>query len=114
MLKVVHEAVIDLIGDHQQIMFFCDLCDLKHHFARGHCAGRVGWITDKNTFGARRDRLANISRVDHEIIFLARGHFHWHAARQDHFCLIRNKTRRGDDDFIARIKDGGECQIQRF
>ena len=114
MFEVIDKAVIDFIGDHKQVMFFSDLPDLEHHFTRGDRAGGVGWITDKDTLGARRDGFADVIGVNGKIVFDAGGHFDRHAARQNHFGLIRYEAGRGDDDFVAGFEDGNEREIQRL
>ncbi len=49
-----------------------------------------------------------------EIIFHPAGDFDRDPPRQDHFGLVRNKTRSRDDDFIARVQQGGHYQVERF
>ena len=49
-----------------------------------------------------------------EIIFDERGYFHCHAARENDLRLIRNKTRRGNDHLITRIKDRNKGEIERL
>ena len=53
-------------------------------------------------------------RVDLEVVFHAAGDLDRHAARQDHFGLIGDKTGGGDDDFVAGVEQGGHGQIQRL
>ena len=40
--------------------------------------------------------------------------FHRHTARKRNFCLVGNKTRRGDDDFVIRIQYCGENKVEGF
>ena len=54
------------------------------------------------------DRFANVIGIDAEIIFEARGNLHRHAARENDFRLIRDKTWRGDDDLIALFEQCSE------
>ena len=112
MLEIVNKTVIDFIRDNDQIMLFCDLSDFQHDFTRSDCACGVGWITDKNNLGARRNGLANIIGVNSEIIFKTRGNFNRHTASQDRRAPAELCAREGraqarqaatDDHHVAPI-----------
>ncbi len=64
--------------------------------------------------GARGDGGLDGFGTKLEAIFGAAGDFHRHAARQHHLRLVGDKAGRGDDDFVARVEQGGHGQVQGF
>jgi len=79
----VHQPVIDLVGEHDEVSLLRQSRDLLEHITWHDCAGRVVRIADQQGFGARRDGRINLLDRDPEVLFDARGHRHRHAAGEN-------------------------------
>ncbi len=114
MLDAVNKPVVNLVGNHEQVVFFCEFGNLQRVFTRKHRTGRIVRITDKDRFRVRRNQRFDLFRRDLEIVFGAARHGHGNAVGKKNFRLVSDKTRRRHDDLVARIADRAENAAHRF
>ncbi len=114
MFLTIDKPVIDFIGDHDQVVFFCNFGDGFQIFTFGNRAGGVIGVTQQDGFGPGSDRFFDHGWVWLEIILHGCVDFDRFPARQSDLCLVGDKTRCGDDDFVPGVKQSREGEIEGF
>ncbi len=108
----VHETVVDLVGDDQEIMTSGQGRDRLRPLAREHGPGRVVGIADQDGLGVRRDALLH-GLSGHLEALCDRG---WQgdgqASSEGDLRLIGDKGRCRDDDLVPWIEHGGQGQVE--
>jgi hypothetical protein len=66
-VAVVQRLVVDLVGEHDQLVLARDLDDLLQHAVGVQRAGRVVRVDDDDALGARRDLGADVVDVGHPV-----------------------------------------------
>ena len=100
----VGQAVIDLVGNDHGAQFGQGAHALRlQHDARGVAGG-----VDEHGPGARRDLFGHVFGTELEAFFLMGQRPDGHPARIAHEVGIAGIAGIGEDDFVARIEQGGE------
>ena len=107
----VAELAVYLVGEQEQVVFEHQVADLEHFFHRIQVSGRVVGVADEDTFGAGSDELLEFLYRRQLEAFVDRG------GDSDDFCSGRYSechivgiSRFWNDDFIAGIEAGHECE----
>ena len=114
MLDAVHQLVVELIRDDDQVMFFGDTGNLQQDFARVDRTGGVVGITQQDGLGARGDGGFYPFGFHLETVFDEGGDLHRHATSEDYLSLVGDETRCGDDDLFTGVEQGGHGQVESF
>ncbi len=114
MVDAVDEAVVDLVGDDEEVVPVDDLGDGGHHLAAHHGAGGVRRVADEERLGAGRDALLQVIGVEGEAVLGTRRHLRVRATGEENTREIGDVARIGAQHLVALIDDGGERDVQRF
>ena len=106
MVNAVHQAVVDLIRDHRQVVFFRDLRRFQHVHPAGNRPGWIVWKAQQERLAPMGNGCPQVARDKIKIVFHVAGHFNRHAPRHDSSRLVSDETRRGDDHLVARVQQG--------
>ncbi|GBC91122.1 hypothetical protein HRbin14_01880 [bacterium HR14] len=112
-MPVVHQLLIDLVGDNPEPMRERQRGNLLEGLARVDRACWVARRVENNRLRARRNGSAQGVVGRQKVMALVRRHEHGHTAHQAHLLWIRDPARRRDNHLVAgvyqchqRIEDG--------
>ena len=110
----IAQPVVDLVGDHDQVVFRSHGSDFLHPFEVQHCAGWVVGIVDQDGSRAGRDRGLDLRARHLERGVNVGGDGHGDAAGEAHLCFVGDEARLGDDHLVAGVQDGRQRQVERL
>ena len=114
MVACIYQPVVDLVGDHDQVVLLSNAGDFRECFQAGYRPGRVVRVADKDDLGARRNGCFNFLWHKREVVLHPAGDFNGNTSSNMHISLVGDETRRGDDDLITRIEQSGQGQEKGF
>ncbi len=109
----VKQCVVDVVGDHQQVVLHGQLRDLRHRLARHNGAGGVVRGVDHQRLGVRRDELFDGLRLHFKIMLQIRGNSDSRAVAVRDLGHIVQPLRVLDQDLVALVQQDKEQEAQR-
>ena len=109
----VEQCVVDVVGDHQQIVLDGQLRDLRHRLARHDGAGGVVRSVDHQRLGVRRDELFDGLRLHFKVVRQIRGNADGRAVAVRDLRHVVQPLRVLDQDLVALVQQDKEQQAQR-
>ena len=104
----VAEFIINLIGDHENVLFFAKFCDLFANFWFSDNAGRVTWRIEEKNFGFWSNRSFDTLWSDLEVwVGIDED---WGATCEGNEVLVHDEVWVWDENFIARLDSGHESE----
>ena len=111
LLVVIDEVVIDLVGDHIQVILHTHLGDGLQLTAGVHHAGGVGGIVQDHALGFGGDGGSQLFRSDLEVLRLRGLHHHRHAAHHPDQFDVTHPVGSGQDHLVAGIHQRPQGRI---
>ena len=108
----VKQCVVDVVGDHQQVVLHRQLRDLCQRFARHDRAGGVVRGVDHQRLGVRRDELFDGLRLHFKIMLQIRGNANCRAVAVRNLRNVVQPLRVLDQDLVALVQQDKEQQAQ--
>lgn len=107
-LPSVKQCVVDVVGDHQQVVLHRQLRDLCHRFARHNGAGGVVRGVDHQSLGVRCDELFNGLRLHFKVMLQIRGNSDRRAVAVRDLRHVVQPLRVMNEDFITLVQQDKE------
>ena len=104
----VDEVLIDLVGDHPQALLGGPAADLGYQLGRVDGPGGVGRRDEQNDLGPLGAGRLELLDADQVAGALVGHHGHRDAARQRDGLRVGGPVRRGHEDLVAGVEQGGE------
>ena len=115
MLASVHDqSVINFIGKDDQMVLTRDFHDFLQNFLRIKRAGRIVGIDDDDRFRAARDLFSDVGKVGIPVCLLVAEIVDSFAAGKCCAGCPERIVRRGDQNLISVIQQGGHAQVDQF
>ena len=114
MVRSVRQLRIDLIGEHINILFNADLCNLLQILPPHHTAGRIVRKRHYENLRLICNRRQKLFLRQAELIFLFQFNCHRYAVCQHDTWHIGNVARLRNEHLIARIQHRTKCHINSF
>ena len=111
---VIDELIIDLIRDDIQVVLDADIGDSLERLFRIDSAGRVGGVIENDGLRLVRDGVLELLRRELEALLLTDIDDHRHTAEQAHHLIIADPVRGRDDDFVARVDQSGQRNVDHM
>ena len=112
---IVHDqAVIDLVGEDDQLVLPRHIHDLLKDFLRVECAGRVVGVDDHDGLGAVCDLFLNVVNVRIPFGFFIADVVDHVPAGQRGAGGPQRIVGRGDQDLVAVVQQGGHAEVDQF
>ena len=102
--SVVKDAVVDLVGEDEQIVFARDLRDFFQHVARVDGACRVVRVDDDDSFGFVSDLGADVLHGRHPLVVLIAQVVHRFAAGERGSGRPQRVVGHGDEHLVAVVE----------
>ena len=113
--EAVHnQAIVDLIGEDDELMLPGDLDDLFQHLLRIQCAGRIVRVDDHDGLGLIGDLGLHIVDIRIPFGFLITDIMHGGASGQVHACCPKRVIRRRYKNLVTVIEQGGHTEIDEL
>ena len=113
-LRSIGQLSINLIGDHEQVMFLHDLCDLFQIFPLHDRSGRVIWKWEHQKLGLGGQLLKKLFRGQAELVLLLQLDHHRYAVCQHCAGQIGYIAGLGDQYLIPRVDHSPHSDIYGF
>ena len=107
----VGQLGIDLVADHDQVVFHKHVAQALQQRAVQHRAGGVVGVGQNHGLGAGRHGSGQRFGHQRKAVLFAGGHGHGHAARKYHARRIADVTGFGDEHLIAGVHQHAQAQI---
>ena len=111
---VIDELIIDLIRDDIQVVLDADIGDSLERLFRIDSAGRVGGVIENDGLRLVCDGVLELLRRELEALLLTDIDDHRHTAEQAHHLIIADPVRGRDDDFVARVDQSGQRNVDHM
>jgi hypothetical protein len=113
-MAAIDQAIVDLVGNHQQVVPLGHLGQRLQVFPRHDGARGIVRVPDQQDLGARGDERFDRLGPHLKRMLHPGREGNGRAAGEYHFRLIGDEAGRGDDDFVAGVEHGGQRQIERL
>ena len=107
----VDQLFVDLIGNDDEIIFFCQRGQRFQCFAGLHRAGGVAGGVEDEHLRLRRDQPGDLSRVDLVVVFLPQTVGHGLCAEELRHVDVVEPHGVRDEDLVALVQKGGDGGI---
>ena len=114
LVVIVDEAIVDFVGDDDQVVLFGYLGDGGEFFAIHNGAGWIAGITDEEDLGARGYRLLELPWCQDKVVGGVGGNVDDGASGQDHICGVRDEAGLRNQHFVAWVEQRLHCQVHRL
>ncbi len=114
MLEVVHQSVVNLIRDENQVVLLGEVGDFEQYLAAGHSTCRIIGIGHKDGLRVGRDGCTDACWIDLELVLHASYDLDRNASGHDHLRLIGDKTGGRNDHLVAGVKQCRHREVQGF
>ena len=111
---VVGEVLVDLVGEHPEVVLLDPGADGPDLVGGVDGAGRVRRGDEQQHLGALGARRLELLDGDLVVLGLVGEHLDGHAAGQLDGLGVRRPVRRGDDHLVARVEHRGERGVDRL
>ena len=114
MLAPVHQAVVDLVRVHEQVVPLRELGDALDVARLEHPAGRVVREAQQDRPRPRGDRALDVLGPKPEVVCFVRRHRDRDGASQDDARHVRDVAGIGEDDLVALVERRAHREIDGF